>query len=297
MRKQLNRWKAHYLSKGGKLTLIKSSLATIPIHFLSLFVALSSICKEMEKIQRDFLWRGAEDDWGLHLVARDRVCTTKDKGGTNLRRLQPKNRALLCKWLWHFGQEDGGLWRKVVTAKYGSREDWDPLVPRGPYGWSPWRGIMTQLESFKVGLAFVMGDGRCVCFWIDAWCGERPLRDVYPDIYAMVVDPNAVVASYLSIVGEEAVWLPTLWRAAFDWEIPSVAQFLDKLRGARFNLGLEDHHVWVNENSGLFSVKSCYEMLANVRMEEGPWKALWYTAVDMLWRKGFYMPSMCLLYY
>lgn len=61
-----------------------------------------------------------------------------------------------------------------------------------------------------------------------------------------------------------------LGRVAFDWEIPRVAQLLDRPQGARFNLDLKDHRVWVNENSGLYSVKSCYEMLANVRMEEGP---------------------------
>lgn len=33
--KHLNGWKARFLSKGGKLTLIKASLASIPIHYLS----------------------------------------------------------------------------------------------------------------------------------------------------------------------------------------------------------------------------------------------------------------------
>lgn len=54
MRKRLNGWKARY-SKGGKLTLIKASLASIPIHFLSLLLIPSSVCKEIERIQRDFL--------------------------------------------------------------------------------------------------------------------------------------------------------------------------------------------------------------------------------------------------
>lgn len=166
-----------------------------------------------------------------------------------------------------------------MKARYGSREGWDTLIPRGPYSWGPWRGIMTQLEPFKAGLTFEVGDGRHVRFWSDVWCGESPLREVYPDIYAMAADQNVVVAFYLSVVGEETVWLPTLRRATFDWEIPRVTQLLNKLRGTRLNLGHEDHCVWVNVNSSLFSVKSCYEMLANVRMEEGPWKALWYTAV------------------
>lgn len=129
----------------------------------------------------------------------------------------------------------------------------------------------------------------------------------------MVADQNVVVASYLSVLGEEVVWLPTLRRVAFDWEIPRLAQLLDRLHGVRLNLGLEDHRVWVNGNDGLLTVKSCYEFLANVGEEDGPWKAMWYptmplkvqfflwmaaldkiSTMNMLWRKGFFLPSMCL---
>lgn len=68
MRKRLNGWKARYLSKGG-LTLIKASLASIPIHYLSLLVLTTHVCKSMEKILRDFLWKGKDDEKGMHLVS------------------------------------------------------------------------------------------------------------------------------------------------------------------------------------------------------------------------------------
>lgn len=57
MKKCFNGWKVWLLSKGGRLTLIKASLASIPIHYLSLLVLRSSVCHALEKIQRDFLWR------------------------------------------------------------------------------------------------------------------------------------------------------------------------------------------------------------------------------------------------
>lgn len=57
---RLSGWKARYLSKGGRLTLSKASLASIPIHFLSLLVMPRSVSLELDKIQRDFLWRRGE---------------------------------------------------------------------------------------------------------------------------------------------------------------------------------------------------------------------------------------------
>ena len=55
MRRRLALWKRQYLSKGGRITLIKSTLASILIYQLSLFRMPKLIAKRLEKLQRDFL--------------------------------------------------------------------------------------------------------------------------------------------------------------------------------------------------------------------------------------------------
>ena len=43
-------WKKLYLSKGGRLTLLKSTLSSLPTYFLSLFTILTHVAKKIEKL-------------------------------------------------------------------------------------------------------------------------------------------------------------------------------------------------------------------------------------------------------
>ena len=66
-RKRLASWKRQYISKGGRLTLIRSTLC-LPIYFLSLFRMPKLVCSRLEKIQRDFLWGGGNLERKPHLI-------------------------------------------------------------------------------------------------------------------------------------------------------------------------------------------------------------------------------------
>ena len=68
MERRLVRWKRLYFSKGGRVTLIKSTLSNLPTYFLSLFPILASVAKRIEKLQWNFLWGNFGDDPKIHLV-------------------------------------------------------------------------------------------------------------------------------------------------------------------------------------------------------------------------------------
>lgn len=216
MKKRMNGWNAQYLSKEGRLTLIKATLASIPVHYLSTLVLPKLICTSLEKIQRDFLWRKGENGSGLHLVSWERVCTPKAKGGARLRQLKSMNKALLCKWLWRFGIEMGSLWRQVVATKFGNDDGWDFVMPNGLFGRSPWRAILQFALTFKEGIAYELGDGRRVKFWEDVWCGERALRYDFPNLWELAVELTSLVAANFSVCGREIVWNPTLRKNMHD---------------------------------------------------------------------------------
>ena len=94
MERRLEGWKRLYLSKGGRVTLIKSTLSNLPTYFLSLFPIPVSVANRIERIQRNFLWGSLGDDPKIHLVKWASVCTPISSGGLGIRKLNLFNQAL-----------------------------------------------------------------------------------------------------------------------------------------------------------------------------------------------------------
>uniref|UniRef100_A0A251TIJ6 Putative reverse transcriptase domain-containing protein n=1 Tax=Helianthus annuus TaxID=4232 RepID=A0A251TIJ6_HELAN len=120
IRSRLQSWKAKVLSIGGRLMLIKSVLASLPIYYLSLFRAPSSVLESIEKIMRKFLWTGSKDGKGVHWVSWENVTKPKQYGGLGVSKLSEVNTALLVKWAWRFKANQGGLWRKIIISLHGA---------------------------------------------------------------------------------------------------------------------------------------------------------------------------------
>ena len=100
MERRLEGLKRLYLSKGGRVTLIKSTLSNLPTYFLSLFPILASMANQIERLQRNFLWGSLGDDPKIHLVKWASVCAPISSGGLRIRKLSLFKEALLGKWLW-----------------------------------------------------------------------------------------------------------------------------------------------------------------------------------------------------
>jgi hypothetical protein len=160
MDRRLAGWKRPLLSKGGRVTLIKSTLANILMYFMSLFKIPVKVANRIEKLQRDFLWGGVGDEFKYHLVKWSKVCSPISAGGLGLRKLVDFNRALLGKWLWCYGHEREAWWRVVVEAKYGSLwGGWCTCPHTGASGVSLWKNIRLGWEIFSSHSRLVLGDG------------------------------------------------------------------------------------------------------------------------------------------
>ena len=97
--KRLAMWKRQYILKGGRITLIRSTLSNLPIYFMSIFQLPRVVRMRLKQIQRDFLWGGGALKQKPHLVRWPIVCVEKSKGRLGVKSLGTFNRTLLGKWV------------------------------------------------------------------------------------------------------------------------------------------------------------------------------------------------------
>jgi hypothetical protein len=158
-------WKRLYLSIGGWIALIKSTLSNFLNYLLSLLPILAVVVKRIESIQCGFLW-GCMEEFKFFLVNWRKVCSPVREGGLGICNLRCFNRALLSKWLWRYASEPRACWRKVVEAKYGSkRGGWHSKVGAGSHGRGLWKFISKEWHHFSNHIRLIPGDGSRINYW------------------------------------------------------------------------------------------------------------------------------------
>ena len=164
--RKLSGWKRIYLSKGGRLMLLKSTLSSLPTYYLSLFTIPKSMATRLESIQRNFLWESSEGSFKYPLVAWEKVCLPVEMGGLGLRSVVSFNQVLLGKWLWRYGHEVSHLWRRLISTKYGEGQGgWCTKVCRWTHGCGLWGSIYGVFWSgLVVGVLLIVLLSLSLCF-------------------------------------------------------------------------------------------------------------------------------------
>ncbi|KAJ9705752.1 hypothetical protein PVL29_003718 [Vitis rotundifolia] len=232
VRRRLALWKRQYLSKGGRITLLKSTLANMPVYQMSLFRMPKSVARRLDKLQRDFLWGGGNLDRKAHLVNWEMVCRDKEKGRLGIRKLNLLNIALLGKWIWRFACAKEDFWKQVLIAKYGQEDfGWRTKKVVGAFGVGVWKEILKEAGWCWEKMAFKAGKGNKIKFWTDWWCGGSTLSQSFPHLFTLAAHKNGTLEEMWDQNFGEGGWNLRFIRDFNDWEMNLVGNLLQALRG------------------------------------------------------------------
>ncbi|GKU98541.1 hypothetical protein SLEP1_g11532 [Rubroshorea leprosula] len=119
-KKKLANWKNRFISLGGRITLLNSVLSSLPVFMMSVHLLPKGLILILDKICRNFLWGGGENNRKINWVCWVNVCRSKLDGGLGVKDLRKFNLVLLGKWWSILAEGEEGLLYKVIREKYGS---------------------------------------------------------------------------------------------------------------------------------------------------------------------------------
>lgn len=130
-----------------------------------------------------------------------------------------------------------------------------------------------NLVSFKVG------KGDSIWFWGDVWCSpSSSLKEAFPSISSL----EGSVRDHLVRHEERVAWNLHLRRPLNDWELEHLTTLLDGCSVGNGNE--EDRWLWMPDNSGKFSVKSCFSFFHPQGLVRIPMQVI----LEFFQKPGFY---------
>jgi hypothetical protein len=100
MHKNLENWAFRTLNTTTQLVLLKAVLQSMYLYLLSALASPKVILKAIRNLQRSFMWGRYRKEKKWALVAWDKLCLRKLKGGLGLRDLKSLGVVLGAKTWW-----------------------------------------------------------------------------------------------------------------------------------------------------------------------------------------------------
>ncbi|CAJ2628180.1 unnamed protein product [Trifolium pratense] len=138
---------------------------------------------------------------------------------------------------------------------------------------------------FRSNTSCVVGNGNDISFWNAKWCGDIPFEDLFPNLYAKELQQQSKVADRLLSGREGLIWRWEWSDALTQPEEQELSSLKELLMTVSLNPSSVDRWRWIVGQAGLFSVKSCYDFLAQNGSTETINSRL-LEAIQMMWNNN-----------
>ncbi|RVW81724.1 LINE-1 retrotransposable element ORF2 protein [Vitis vinifera] len=273
MRRRLALWKSQYISTGGRITLIKSTMVSMPVYQMSLFQMPISVARRLENCKETSCGEGVT--WRGKLILLNGKCAGGKVWSRGSRLEDQKG----CGCVWGGGVE--GDLKEVGWC-------WDKMV-------------------------FNVGKGNKIRFWTDMWCGDSALFQRFPHLYILVAHRNALVEDMWDQNVGEGGWNLRFIRDFNDWEVEMVGELLQALRGFRITweedsvswkgggsgqFRVKDAYSWLDRPMDvIFPKNKIWMERVLTKIMFFAWEATWgkILTLDRLQKRGWQLPNRCFL--
>ncbi|GJT19195.1 RNA-directed DNA polymerase, eukaryota, reverse transcriptase zinc-binding domain protein [Tanacetum coccineum] len=282
VKSRLSKLKMKALSIGGRLTLLKSVLGSIPIFHMSIFRVPSSVLHTFESIRSHFFNGHEVGSNKATWVKWNSVLTAKDSGGLGVSSLYALNRGLMMKWVWRFYNQKTSLWVNVIKAiheedgsmgkaKYvGVRTCWTTIV-------NEIRVLRDQGVNVLEFMRLKLGNGDTASFWNDNWSGGGVLKDLYPRLYALENGKSVNVCTKLSDPSMDYSFRCKTRGGVEQVQLDALLELVSTVN----LVPLGNKWVWTLESSGEFSVASLRMVIDEKRLSSVCSKTRWVKYVPI----------------
>ncbi|GJS37389.1 RNA-directed DNA polymerase, eukaryota [Tanacetum coccineum] len=249
---RMSKWKMKLLSIGGRFTLIKSVLGSIPIFHMSIYKVPMQVLRRLESIRNQF-------------------SMGHDPG-------------LMIKWLWRFYSQKTALWVRVVKAIHGPDGKVGSMVSSTSN--SCWLNIIkeinTLLDKGVDVLSYIthkLGNGDSIAFWEDKWFNNTVLKEAYPRLYSLERCKNVSVRSKLENGSLDDTFRRQVRGGAEESQLKDL---VDAMREVIL-VPMADRFRWSLASNGEFSVSSIRKVLDDNFLPQGVSSSRWvYIVPDRL---------------
>lgn len=247
-------WKADLMTRMGRTIQVQFVImATVIYHAMALELPPWAY-KAINKITRNYMWRGRKEAKGGHcLLAWSKVTRPKELGGLGIADLKNLNRALRVRWLWL---------KKTDPTK--------------PWATLPFQTNECVQALFSLAVASEVGDGTSTLFWNDRWLLGQSVQDLSPLIYSTVprrIANKRTVAKAM----RDFTWLRDIHGTASLDVISELLTLGDFVSEVALQPDVPDTHQWRLSASGQYTAKSAYEALFQGATQFDPWERIWRT--------------------
>eukprot|EP00253_Pinus_taeda_P012859 PITA_12859 len=256
-------WSYKWLSRVGRLTLIKSVLLAMLVYWAALTWVPKGILDKIRRICSRFLWAGSKEDSVLPWVAWEKVARPKEWGGWGIKNLSNFSLSLAAKSGWRIIKMEN-LWTRVVKRKYidsvplaewirnPSKKEKNTLVV--------WKATMEAFKVIEQGLAWNIGNGENLRVGKDPWVGCNEKYAFSPGLINHLESKGILFLSQVDKVGLSTIW-GQAWKTGEELDLRPLSwnewkDYTQELSRSNVRLkGRQDQFVWAHAESGSYSPK------------------------------------------